>query len=274
MGWPGGCGIDREILFGRDHHLVAAAAEPDRDGGCKDALAGYAPVPFHLRDPVLHPQEHVIRIPGDLAGCLHDRVLVDPHEPLALAHDLDRGLAPPAGADPLLEDFLAGEDLCPFHVIKDGLPALGGLHARIAACDPGHPPLPVDSLPQIEVVLLPPVHVLLVAKGADHHGPRPERGVNGGISNQGDPMSKERHSECPSCHAAISFVFRVDCHRHACREQFGPRGGDLESIEIEVIEGGLARLVRHFRKGNGGLAPRAEVDGVLALVDVPAGEHP
>jgi hypothetical protein len=48
---------------------------------------------------------------------------MDPDEPLPFREDLDWGLAPPAGPDPLLEFLLPLQDTGFFHIAENCLPA-------------------------------------------------------------------------------------------------------------------------------------------------------
>ena len=51
-------------------------------------------------------------------------------------------------------------------------------------------------------------------------------------------------------------------------KELGPGGRDLDAVEIKEVELRLAILVGNLRKRDSGLAPGAEVDRVLVLVDV------
>jgi len=265
--------VYREILAGREDHLAAGVTEPDRDRCCEDPLPGYAPVPLHRLRPVLKPREHMLRRPRYLPGGVHDIVPVDLHEPLALGEDLDRGLAPPAGPHPLLEFFLPFQDPCLLHIPEDCFPAGSRRHPHVRTRDRGHGALSVDGLAEFQVVLLPPVDVRLVPERADHHRAAAELRVDRDILDDRHLVPEDGDRKPLPLHTAVAFVVRVDRHRNTGCEEFGPGGGDLDAVEVEVVERGRAGDVVDLGKRDGGLAPGAEVHRMLALVDVAGFEH-
>ncbi|KUK61769.1 MAG: hypothetical protein XD82_0957 [Methanoculleus marisnigri] len=215
----------------------------------------------------------MLRRPGDLFGRIQDIVPVNPHEPLALREDLDRGLAPPAGPYPLLEFLLPFQDPGPFHIVEDRLPAGLRRHPRIGARCCGHNALTVDCLPEFQVVLFPPVDVRLVPERTDHHRTAAEARVDRDVLDDRHLVLEDRDREPPPLHAAVSLVIGVNRHRNTGREQFRPGGGDLDAVKVEVVERGRAGNVVDLGKCNGRLAPGAEVHRMLALVDVAGFEH-
>ena len=265
--------VDREVLFIGRHHLAAFGTEPDRDRGGKDPLAGDAPVPFHLLDPVLHPQEHVFGEPGDLVGCFLDLVRLDLHKPLPFGKDLDGRLAAPAGTNALGEFLLPFQDILRLHVGKDCRAALRGIQSFILAGNIGHPALPVDCLPEREIVLFPPVDILLVAECTDHHGAGTECGINRLILHHRHIVTEERYVHGLAFQPVVAVVAGVHGDSNAGCKELGAGGGDLHAIEIKVVEGCLAVLVSDFRKCDCRLAAGAVVDRVLALVDVAGLQH-
>ena len=265
--------VDREVFLGRDDHLAAGGAEPDRDRGRKDPLPGDAPVPLHGFRPVLHPGEHVLRRPGDPPCRIHDIVPVDPDEPLPLREDLDRGLAPPAGSHPLFEFLLPLQDPALLHIREDRFPAGLRRHPLIRGRGRGHDTLPVDCLPKIQAVLLPPVDVCLVAERTDHHRTAAELRIDRDVLDDRNIVAEDRDGEPLPLHPAVPLVVGVDGHRNAGREQFRPGGGDLDAVEVEVVEFGRPGSVVDLGKRDGRLAPGAEVHRMLALVDVAGFEH-
>ena len=265
--------IDREILLIGNGHLAALVAEPDRDRGGKDPLPRDAPVPFHLFHPVLHPAEHVFGIPCDLVGGFLDLVGFDPDEPLPLGEDLDRCLAPPAGADALGQFLLSLQDVLRLHIREDRGSAFRRVQPFVFPGDVGHPARAVDRFPEGEVVLFPPVDILLVAEGTDHHCAGPKRRVDGFVLHDRDGMAEERDFHCPSLEFVVPFIGRVNCDGYAGREKFRAGRCDLDAIEIEIVELRLAVFVRDFCKCDRRFAPGAVVHRVFALVDVAGSEH-
>ncbi|KAF5036946.1 hypothetical protein DSECCO2_569830 [anaerobic digester metagenome] len=198
---------------------------------------------------------------------------MDLHEPLALREDLDRGLASPAGSHPLFEFLLPLQDPRFLHVAEDRRPALLRRHSRVGGRGRGHNALPVDRLPEFQVVLLPPVDVRLVPERTDHHRTAAETRIDHSILDDRHLVLEDRDHEFLPLQPMVPLVVGVNRHCNAGREQFGSGGGDLDAVEVEVVERGRARDVINLGKRDGRLAPGAEVYGMLALVYVAGVEH-
>src|SRR5208337_832047 len=108
-------------------------------------------------------------------GGVPDLLLPDPDEPLPVGEDLDRRLTAPAGSDTLRQALLLFQDPGRFHIREDRLPALGGGKTGVLLADLRHLSGAVDGFSEREVVLFPPVDILLVSERTDHDRTRPER---------------------------------------------------------------------------------------------------
>jgi len=126
---------------------------------------------------------------------------------------------------------------------------------------------------EIEIVLDPPVDVLFVAERTDHHRAGPELAVDVVVGDQLDLVAEKRHLKRVADPAFVALVVGIDGHRDTGGEQFGPRGGDLDVVVADPLEGDIVQrpiavLVFDFGVGDRCLTPGTPVDGVFVLVDV------
>jgi hypothetical protein len=122
-------------------------------------------------------------------------------------------------------------------------------------------------------MLFPPVDVRLVAECTDHHCTAAKLRVDRDVLNDRNIVTEDRDRKLLSLHPAVPLILRVDSHRNAGREQLRPGGGDLDAVEVEVVEFGGAGGVVDLGERDCRLAPGAEVHRMLALVDVAGFEH-
>ncbi len=122
-------------------------------------------------------------------------------------------------------------------------------------------------------MLFPPVDIRLVAEGTDHHHAAAKLRVDREVLDDRYLVAEYGNPEPLSFCIAVTLVVRVDRHRNTGREEFGSRCGDLDAVEVEVVERGRAGGVVDLGKRDGGLTPGAEVYRMLALVDVAGFEH-
>ncbi len=148
----------------------------------------------------------MFRVPRNLVSGFLDLIRSDFNKPLALRKDLNRCFTAPAGSYPLGQMLLTLQDILGLHVRKDGIAAIGRIHPFIFTGKRGHLPLPVDSLSQCKIVLLPPVDVLFIAKGTDHDRTGTEGGVNCFVQHYRDFMTKQGHSHRLSFQMSIAFI--------------------------------------------------------------------
>ncbi len=146
-----------------------------------------------------------------------------------------RGLAPPAGADPLLERDLPLQDARLRHRAEDRLAALGRGHPLVRPGERGHAAGGVERGAELEAVRLPPDDVLLVAEGADHHGARAEGRVDGLVADHRHGVAEERDRERPG-ERGVPLVRGVDGHGDAGRQELGAGRRDLEAVEVEEVQ--------------------------------------
>ena len=207
-------------------------------------------------------------------GRVPDLLLPDPDEPLPVGEDLDRRLTAPAGSDALRQALLLFEDPIRFHIREDRLPALGGGKTGVLLADIRHLSGAVDGFPEREVVLFPPVDILLVPKRTDHDRTRPERRVDCLILNDRDGVAEKRHREGFSLRAG-GIGRRPGGPRPRRRQRVTRQGGrNLHAVEIKEVELRFAVLVGDLGKRDSRLTPGAVVDRVFVLVDVAGFLHP
>jgi len=265
-------------LAGLDDQLAALGAGPGRDAMAPPDLPGDAPVA-----DVVHPAVIGV-VPGlgvdvdpPVAHRRHRLVGQGPHrdEPLLGGGGFGDGLAAIAVADPVLVGFDLLQEALFLQVGDDLLAAGEAIEAGVLAGQFVHHPVAVDDLEAGQVVAVAELVVVAVMRGGNLERPGAEILLHIGVGDHRDgPVSKgqlDRHHR----QVGVALILGVDRHGRIAQHGLGPGGGDdQEAAAIgqriaDVVELAVGGLVFDLVVSQGGVAARAPVDHVVALVDQP-----
>ena len=294
-------GVDRQLIRIRDQRarIVALSIRvqcvPDGDRHAEISLPGNVPVQCQLLRPIAIAGVHEGRMP--LHGVPHgeQRILAvqQTAEPLAGGEEFqrasppfvelhrmldghgipDQGRARASGAArffreqfhdslPGLADTLAGE----FRVIAVGPLGIAALETLRAEFHLPHPAVVPDQDSRLQILFPPPLHVALVAEGADHQDSGALLRVCLLTGKDRNWRRKERGHGTLSEEVAVTCILWMGRDPHAGGEQLGSSGGDHEGFravfhsEFQMVEGSGKRPILRLRLGDGG-----------AVIDVPHG---
>ena len=262
-----------------DVHAPVLVAVPHRDAVAPPELARDRPVA-----DVLHPVEVGLapraRDDLDLAGAHRlDRGLrerLGPHVPLLGDERLHHRPAAVADPDRVAVGLDAVDEAELLHVLHDALAGLEAVEPRVLAGQLGHLAVEADHAADGQVVPLADLEVGRVVTGGDLDDPGPELRIDRLVGDdlEGDVPLHRGHLERLAHVLLVALVLGVHRHRGVAELGLRPHGAEGERTVLDVDELRVLVLALDLQIRQHGLAARAPVHDVVALVDEPLFPQP
>ena len=144
---------------------------------------------------------------------------------------------------------------------------------REASGGGGHLGVFADHLNAGQVVALAGLEIVGIVRGRDLDGARAELGVGHVVEDNRDLAIHQRQPDGFCVQGRRALVFGIERHRGVAQHGLGARGCDHDRLVAsdhgitDVPQAALGLFVLDFEIGQRGLAARAPVDDVIALVD-------
>ena len=162
-------------------------------------------------------------------------------------------------------------------LLHNGLAAFLAAHAGVAAAHVAHAHVAVvvDDLDEFQVVGMAELPVVGIVAGGHLQAAGTEFAIHVAVGDERNFAVHHGHDELLAHEGGIAFVVGMHAHGGVAENGFGAGGGDghgtraIGEVVAHMPEHALGVDVIHFVIGKGGVAARAPVDDVLALVDEP-----